>query len=644
MCSAPTWTPQAVPFIAPNTREVTQSYRYKPLLKAPRKLARAKCDRCRKAKKGWTQGQCLSDDRGTPRTVFKVYVCQQQLSIVIFSQDLYSDLESLLKLRLGGVNEAFDGKELLKRYTALKTHLDELRSPDYFPKTTQDLLEDWALLVEGFLGNCSAFRCFGYQELYKGELLDDQLQEIFTQQQLEYDIGAFERAFIETDERETDEREKEWLEWVGVEKGSPDKGRREKERRERELLEWWKLEKESLERERREKERREKEWLERWELEKDSLEKERREEERRERERREKERRERETRNWRVDFGASHANIICGYPQPCSSSRSLQSVVPHSEDYPVHNGDSNLLCSSAPSTSQLVEELLERLERERLERERREWERYGREIRQEKSEKLMLLEMLEKEKACGKERLRQFRLRFINQCQLLKQATKDPSTKLNQLSGQVQNHRGAWTAAMTTMRQMSKLESPSFIGALYFLCVSKAVAETFEDDGSPYTSAFTEGLEQWRQIFPEIEEAAKLMWYIEFDSIPQPQPAAQQQAMLLLRESVAALIGKANGVFGLGYWSSHNGIDELKTSHQWWPRNTDQASADMEPSDPQIISSDKEPPDHLVCPTITSLHGKIKRILLTLVTSILFALVVYFMLGEFSSGDFSGFW
>ncbi|RYP73947.1 hypothetical protein DL769_004118 [Monosporascus sp. CRB-8-3] len=495
--------------------------------KPPRKLAQLKCNLCREAKKKPADrlhsstseyhrilynrsslldeleqcicNKCQHDSRRTPRLVFEVSVSKQRLDVVIISQDLYSDLESFLQIGLRGVNETFNGEVLLKQYIALKSRLDELRRS---PNAAKDLVDEWALLVEGFLGNRSAFRCFGFQELYESEFLDDQLREVFAQQELKYGIGAFDQAFVETDGRETGSGLDTRSPPVDEEDSKPLHGSTLYSMQEmEEWLEWWRGDREVQKREAREREARE-------------------------REDREREDREREA--------------------------------------------------------------LERWVREREARER--------------GENPTLMEILEKDKALEIERLRQFRLRFINQCQLLRQATQDPSMDLNLLSGQLQHHRGAWAAAVTAMRRLSRLEPPSLIGALYFLCVSRALAETFEDDGNPYTSAFTEDLKQWIHIFPEIETAARLMWHIMFDSsTTQPQTTAQQHAtMLLLRESVAALIGKANGIFGLGDWSPHNGDQGAKSCEQATEHDASTGGSDgIERSDSSATCNDgAQTPQH----------------------------------------------
>ncbi|KAJ4154200.1 hypothetical protein NW765_014947 [Fusarium oxysporum] len=448
-----------------------------------------------------------------PRTVFKVAMSQQQLDIIIHSQDLQSDLKSLFLIDLGGVNEIFDGKSLLKHYTALTTRLDDLRSSGDVLKTTGDLIKEWQLLVEGFLGNLSVFRLFGFQELCNYEVLDNRLRKAFAQQELEYDIDLFHQKFIKIDDHHKAFRYA----------------------------------------------------MSRW------------------------------------------------LPLDPMRLQSQEEIIAQQE----YRKDSYIITFRQENYS------------------RSEWPC---------SEKDKLLKIINEDSRRAKERLPRFRFRFIYQYRLLEKATtsQDPSTTLSQLAGQLQGYKQAFNAAMRTMRRLSRLTPPeSLLDTLCFLSVARAVAETDEGDGNVCISAFTQDLEQWIQTLPDIEEAARLMWGITFDFDPQPQSTARQlchNSMLQLRDSVAALIGKSNELFDLGAQSRHDEMHVLSAFHQQRQRNNDQTSPTVEPSDSPITARAKEPPDRLICP-ITSLQEKVQdnprfnRVVIILATSIIFALVVYFMLG-----------
>ncbi|KAI0539562.1 hypothetical protein GGR58DRAFT_464034 [Xylaria digitata] len=241
-------------------------------------------------------------------------------------------------------------------------------------------------------------------------------------------------------------------------------------------------------------------------------------------------------------------------------------------------------------------------------------------------------------KVRGNDKLRRFRVNFIEQCARLNEVTKDPSTRLYQISQGPHSYRRVWASAITTMRQLSRLESrPSLMDALYFLCVSRAVAETDENKRIAYVSAFNEGLEQWRMMFPEIEDVARLMWGITLESNPQPRPMTEQNEMLQLREAVAVLIGDANSMFDLGASDARDEMEASSDCHQRFSRSTNHDSLHEDLSGQLPNSREKEPPGRLICPAITSLLEKTDGtplfVIVTLVTTIIFALVVYFMLG-----------
>ncbi|KAF2968077.1 hypothetical protein GQX73_g5520 [Xylaria multiplex] len=174
--------------------------------------------------------------------------------------------------------------------------------------------------------------------------------------------------------------------------------------------------------------------------------------------------------------------------------------------------------------------------------------------------------------------------------------------------------------------------------ALCFFCVSRAVAETGENNGISYVAAFNESLEQWRMIFPEIEDVVRLMWNVTFQSVPQPRPTAEQHSELLqLREAVAALIIDADSMFGLCVPDARDEMEASSDCNQRLSRSTDHASLHKDLPGHLLTPREKEPLGRLICPAITSLQEKTHRTplseLVKLVTTVIFALVVYFVLG-----------
>ncbi|KAI1159926.1 hypothetical protein F5B18DRAFT_655137 [Nemania serpens] len=155
------------------------------------------------------------------------------------------------------------------------------------------------------------------------------------------------------------------------------------------------------------------------------------------------------------------------------------------------------------------------------------------------------------------------------------------------------------------MRGLSRLESPKLIDALCFLCVSRAVAETARDDRDAYISAFSRDLEEWREGFPELDEVSRFMWEIDLDSVPELQPQANTKIQQL-RESVAALIAKANAMFGLRRRiNTYNEIHELGGPRQLGRKDTNQAPPATEVPNPPATAREKEPPDRLICSDTT---------------------------------------
>ncbi|KAI0543981.1 hypothetical protein F4679DRAFT_566579 [Xylaria curta] len=411
------------------------------------------------------KSQCdLCSEQIMPRAVFEVLVTRFELIISTKSHSLHQSLEEALGERLGGVEKAFDGKVLLRHYATLKAYFDNLRL--FLPIISdRNIIEEWTLLLEGFLANRSAFRCFDFWHPDNSCLLNDELHEAFTQQELELGISALHQAYIEADRYQS-------------------------------LV------------------------------------------------------------MWRKYLGG----------QPGCGKSIIMSPVPRDEDI----------------------------------------------------------------KMCKEEQLRRFHSSFNKQYKRLKRAAREHRTILDPLSWQSQNSRQAWNAAITAMRQLSKLESsPKLLDALCFLCASRAVAETAQHERDAYMSAFSQDLNKWSEILPGVKEVSMLMWEIDLNSIPQLEPRFSTE-MERLRLSVAALLIKTNEMFGCGHNSSHEKTHEPGVSYRRWPTNIKQAPQAMESPGPQSTARQKEPPDRI--PHEEKTPSSFTDVV-TLVTSIIFALVVHFMLG-----------
>ncbi|KAF4998309.1 hypothetical protein FDECE_11826 [Fusarium decemcellulare] len=483
-----------------------------------------------------TNANCSNDLPQNPQTsttVFEVSIRYKQVDVTIFSEDLYSGLRSLFPLRLWEEGRCFNGQLLLMNYTRLRKHVENLRTCGRFPTTNSDLIEEWELLVDGFVGNHSAFRHFDLSDPTVDSVLDNQLRVVFAQQRLEGGIDSFNDAFVKTDEEEIENSK------IRTE---------EEEEEEEEAL---RTEAFGL---------------------------------------------------FVTTRGALHSSFV---PKEFRSFTALSYTWGSS---PMDAGDAS--------------------------RRRLDFVDVAHDAEIEQEEKL---------------KLQKFRKKFIRQYLLLKRATKDSSTELHQIAAKLRGYRNAWAASMTAMRQLIRLKPPTLLGALCFLCTSRAMADSSDSDRGAYLSQFTKDLEQWRNVFPEVTEAARLMWSIDIEGGPSasyqqpggglqcpfllPLPIYQsgygsEDAMLQLRETVAALIGDANEAFSLDMNGDLTGGSE-SDEHQDW--------AKPERSPPQATAWEAEFQDILVAPHITSLQGKFWGTscfhVLILVTGIIFSLAVAFILG-----------
>ncbi|RWA12168.1 hypothetical protein EKO27_g2926 [Xylaria grammica] len=180
------------------------------------------------------------------------------------------------------------------------------------------------------------------------------------------------------------------------------------------------------------------------------------------------------------------------------------------------------------------------------------------------------------------------------------------------------------------MRKLSRLESPpELTNALCFLCVSRAVAETAERDRNAYITGFEQDLAKWADILPGIKKICSLIWKIRWDAIPRLQPHFSTK-LKQLRKSVAELLMRANTILGLkphGADQEHPGKLEIQSQQR--RANIEYGSLATEsPDPPPTTARQKKPPDrdpHQDKPLPFTA-------MVTLVKSIVFALVVHFIL------------
>jgi len=261
-----------------------------------------------------------------------------------------------------------------------------------------------------------------------------------------------------------------------------------------------------------------------------------------------------------------------------------------------------------------------------------------------------------------REKMRQFRLNFIDQYDLLREALlkDDCPTELRPLAKQLNGgHQNTWDAAITTMRQLSRLKAPSsLLDVLSFLCVSKAVVESAEEkeDKSAYMEEFHKDLDNWSQVYPQVALMAKLMWgiYVVPSLFHSPKEAREmwQDSLLQMKQSVASLVGKTIGMFGLddesgGQMQTPDDIPlaphQSSSNHPFISPSSQYSTDTGDPggSCPPQKRHKGDILGHQICPDTTRLHELSSRdirfstVAVTLVTGVIFAIVICFILSEY---------
>jgi hypothetical protein len=161
-----------------------------------------------------------------------------------------------------------------------------------------------------------------------------------------------------------------------------------------------------------------------------------------------------------------------------------------------------------------------------------------------------------------RQNIRRFRGNFMHQHRLLVDTVRQYPIWLNPLVNQLRSHRDAWDSVVSTMRRLSQLEAPLTLeDALCFLCASRAVVESSsEDEKLASMSSFAQDLETWREMFPQVEHFARIMWDLAMDHIPPTfratDAASWHHTILALREVVATLVARTRFLFGLEEYGS----------------------------------------------------------------------------------------
>ncbi|KAM7186428.1 hypothetical protein V8F33_011821 [Rhypophila sp. PSN 637] len=202
-----------------------------------------------------------------------------------------------------------------------------------------------------------------------------------------------------------------------------------------------------------------------------------------------------------------------------------------------------------------------------------------------------------------RERMRQFRVNFIEQYNMLQKVIQTGSSRLHHLAEQLESRHSVWQYAMSTMRGLARLKAPSTLrDVVSFLCVSRAVVESSQGDKPAQLLEFSHDLEKWNLAFPEIGDVARHMWGIELDgnsSCPRSYnvfdpsgTSCSADFITKLKESVVSLIGKTVGMFGLD--------EDSVTNHRHHPApNPDTPSQQsVTPNNSYLSSSEHLGPTH----------------------------------------------
>ena len=233
----------------------------------------------------------------------------------------------------------------------------------------------------------------------------------------------------------------------------------------------------------------------------------------------------------------------------------------------------------------------------------------------------------------------EFRLRFIHQFDLLQLAARSVDG-LSHLAPAVMSYRNAWSEATQTMRKLTGhfafVRQPTARGAAAFLCVSRAVAETSPRTGNrkTYLASFEDGLRKWIHWFPELNDVVAMLWGVTVDtsSTSAPDSCSTSEELDLffkLREAVAALVRAVHDTFGLENYRHHSGCGDRHGDKPVLPHPPDPITA-------QEVTRKEKPPDLDSSPRARETPHR-RAAVLDLVTGIVFALVIFFILGSSTS-------
>lgn len=234
-----------------------------------------------------------------------------------------------------------------------------------------------------------------------------------------------------------------------------------------------------------------------------------------------------------------------------------------------------------------------------------------------------VLEALSGEAECSSNdayrRVEHLRLNFIIRYRQMAKMAKKSVTNFGPCLRGIGGYRDAWENGVRVFRGLSRLTLPSSLeDTLSFLCMSRAVADTLGKDGDGYFDEFVHDLGSWEETFDEESdrdaylEALKLTWDVSLDCFKQQHHSNQQQFLLVMRDNAAKFILQANGALGLD--SLGFGLGRCGSQRE------DYLLDILAPHIGEVNSR-------------TRYDRRFSRIVVRLVTGVIFALVVFFSEG-----------
>jgi hypothetical protein len=507
------------------------------------------------------------------------------MNITIFSDALYAKLRGYklegFQGEILGQERTVNGLVLLKHYLFLKDQTDTLRcaeSPEY--PTTQTLLLEMELLVDGLLADGEVFKSFGYEELYQRKVLDFGLWKKFQLDKFERDLSEIEEDFYEIDEED---------EYPLVEAAEAESKAREAELKAQVAkLEALKAGLEALGAENKAQVAKLKAQVAKLK----ALEAENKAScFKRQLVEAAKAGHEATVRQL-LDRGASIDDALVASADLGQMSTMQQFLNWGADINAVTRFGTALSAAAKTDNGRMVRWLL----------------RQGAEVGiaacilqssgQSKSKVAWLCRLASSVRNSthfGKmgrlyhnpERAQKFRIlhgKFVHQYVLMTNAAQRSSTTFRELGRKFQGHRDTWEASIRTVRSMARGERPTLANTIAYLCFVKAISDTLQSDTTyDYTEPFFQDLARWELLFTQesdrdaYRDAIHSMWGVALNEKMSSEGQVDYDVTMRFFSLASTLISDA---------SEHFDLDRLnrgfkRSQHAWQSRNN-QISSDTD--------------------------------------------------------------